>query len=714
MLASLPFLGGHLVLDADGRVVEWDESLTPLVGISRSEAIGRLCYQLVGGTDVKGQLICTPVCPLRAALLEGRITSSATLTIRSPLYGQLLVQCRLTALPTGGALAVLQPEMPGGDNLVYSLAGLATLATRLAVQGLPQGFIEALDYLLTAAQASAAELYLVEPEGTAVVLVCHIGDARQAFTQERARFRRGEGFPGLTLATGSLLISGELSREARFIRDSVKREGFRQYISAPIIGPSGCHGGIGLAFRIPRPEIQHLTPVITAVCAVLGLRIEAARAQLHESTRACVARWGESPDLTGAVRSLLDEVIRYTGATSGEFYLPANGAPAQRVATDSASVPQCSVLARGTFAVCPAWTTERGVVLQGACPQWLLPPRRAREDFGLWCCAPLVYGDRVLGLIRVKHHLPGWLLPHGTLVLLREATTAVSEALRELNQRTRARLTLSAPPVKAIGAAEVHIRCFDGFELELGGRVVTAASIARKRVLTLLKILTTYRGHFLPRDRLIEWLWPESDPETKRPQFHVVVHELRRLLEPAGARHHWKVVVAVDDRYALTSSPSVVVDAEQFEHLLDAACRCEQAGDRQEAMLAYQRAIALYRGDYLEDEASASWCVARRAQLRRRYIDALRRLAVLYREARMWEQSTEVLLRALSLDDLDEELHRELMVTYWASGRRDQAMRQYAACVRALADELGIAPSVETVKLALRIRAQVGISEVQE
>ncbi len=191
---------------------------------------------------------------------------------------------------------------------------------------------------------------------------------------------------------------------------------------------------------------------------MLGWRIEAARAQLHERTRACVARWGEGPDLTGAVRSLLDEVVRYTGAAGGELYLSANDSPAQRIATGSASVPQCPVLASGTLAVCPAWTTERGVVLQGAGPQWLLPPRPAREDVGLWYCAPIFNGKIVLGLIRLKHQSPGWLLPHGTLVLLREATTAVSEALRELNQRARARLALPVPPVKAIGDAEVHIR----------------------------------------------------------------------------------------------------------------------------------------------------------------------------------------------------------------------------------------------------------------
>lgn len=52
-----------------------------------------------------------------------------------------------------------------------------------------------------------------------------------------------------------------------------------------------------------------------------------------------------------------------------------------------------------------------------------------------------------------------------------------------------------------------------------------------------------------------------------------------------------------------------------------------------------------------------------------------------------------MLLRAFEVDRLNEEVHRELVITYWAMGRRDEAMRQYVRCGRVLADELGISPS---------------------
>jgi DNA-binding SARP family transcriptional activator len=55
--------------------------------------------------------------------------------------------------------------------------------------------------------------------------------------------------------------------------------------------------------------------------------------------------------------------------------------------------------------------------------------------------------------------------------------------------------------------------------------------------------------------------------------------------------------------------------------------------------------------------------------------------------------------RWLSLDPLNEQAHRSLMLVYTWSGQRTAALCQYEECVRCLQDELGIPPSKETVTL---------------
>ena len=57
----------------------------------------------------------------------------------------------------------------------------------------------------------------------------------------------------------------------------------------------------------------------------------------------------------------------------------------------------------------------------------------------------------------------------------------------------------------------------------------------------------------------------------------------------------------------------------------------------------------------------------------------------------------------LASDRADEVVHRELMALYALAGRRHEALRQYQACVEALAAELEVLPDQETTALYARI-----------
>ena len=62
-------------------------------------------------------------------------------------------------------------------------------------------------------------------------------------------------------------------------------------------------------------------------------------------------------------------------------------------------------------------------------------------------------------------------------------------------------------------------------------------------------------------------------------------------------------------------------------------------------------------------------------------------------------------LRLLSLDPLQENVHRKLMRAYAAQGRLDAALAQYERCRRDLSKQLGVTPEPETQELARFIRA---------
>ena len=54
----------------------------------------------------------------------------------------------------------------------------------------------------------------------------------------------------------------------------------------------------------------------------------------------------------------------------------------------------------------------------------------------------------------------------------------------------------------------------------------------------------------------------------------------------------------------------------------------------------------------------------------------------------------------LSLDNWRETTHRQLMTIYWRQNKHNLALAQFEACRRVLAQELGVAPSSQTISLA--------------
>jgi DNA-binding SARP family transcriptional activator len=74
-----------------------------------------------------------------------------------------------------------------------------------------------------------------------------------------------------------------------------------------------------------------------------------------------------------------------------------------------------------------------------------------------------------------------------------------------------------------------------------------------------------------------------------------------------------------------------------------------------------------------------------------------------YRQQGAYAQSLACGQQIVQLEPLREEIHRELMRLYVASGERALAVRQYERCQAILAAELGIPPMEETQELYVQI-----------
>lgn len=214
------------------------------------------------------------------------------------------------------------------------------------------------------------------------------------------------------------------------------------------------------------------------------------------------------------------------------------------------------------------------------------------------------------------------------------------------------------------------IRMLGGFEATVDGKAVSHGAWRHRRGADLVKLIALARGHQLHRERVIEALWPDLDPEAAGANLRKAIHFARRAL---GSRH---AIEAESGLLRLWPGGDLSIDVDRFE---SAARRALADGREIEA------AARLYGGELLPADRYAEWTEPRREQLRLLCLQ-------LWRSAGRWEE-------VLQVDPADEDAHRALMREHLESGRRQLAIRQFYRLREVLRVDLGMAPDEETVAL---------------
>jgi DNA-binding SARP family transcriptional activator len=118
---------------------------------------------------------------------------------------------------------------------------------------------------------------------------------------------------------------------------------------------------------------------------------------------------------------------------------------------------------------------------------------------------------------------------------------------------------------------------------------------------------------------------------------------------------------------------------------------------------ALEEAVALYRGDFM-DGCYDDWCLIERERLQLLLLRVLKRLQCHCRLSDAFEKAISYGQSLLSIDSLQEDVHRELMRCYVAAGKRPAALRQFHRCRAMLQQDLQIEPMSETWSLYRQIQ----------
>jgi DNA-binding SARP family transcriptional activator len=204
----------------------------------------------------------------------------------------------------------------------------------------------------------------------------------------------------------------------------------------------------------------------------------------------------------------------------------------------------------------------------------------------------------------------------------------------------------------------------------------------------------------VPRETLLQSLWPDSPAELAGQALNSLVHSLRRHLAAGLAGE--PPVICVDGHYRLNVEAGIGIDVICFDQCLAAGFQYERSGQLGAAIEQYERAIALYRGDLcvVGDTPALLLCEA----LRARYLNLLARLADFHFSQADYAHTIALAQRLLTVDPCREDAHRLIMRCYLRQGQRAQALRQFQLCAQVLRSEFDAAPEPATAALYEQIR----------
>jgi DNA-binding SARP family transcriptional activator len=243
----------------------------------------------------------------------------------------------------------------------------------------------------------------------------------------------------------------------------------------------------------------------------------------------------------------------------------------------------------------------------------------------------------------------------------------------------------------------LQVRFFGHFEMLCDSETMPLGRSGK--ALTILKYLLANRSRPVSQDHLMGWLWPESNLKKARWSLNSAIHGLRKLLSRCPTSVSMNYVSLEDGYYRLSPSVRVSTDVDEFDRRHERGRQLEKGGRMREAAIEYEKAIELYRGDYLVEDLYEDWTMVERERLANAYMDILDRLAVHDMENGQLRESVRCCYLALEKDRCHEDSYRLLMRCYSQMGQLSRAVRQYRMCEQILGQEYGTSPSPETRSL---------------
>ncbi len=256
----------------------------------------------------------------------------------------------------------------------------------------------------------------------------------------------------------------------------------------------------------------------------------------------------------------------------------------------------------------------------------------------------------------------------------------------------------------------LRIETLGVFRVFRGDSLIEEKEWDRHQPRQVLKAIVSYGGQRIPKEILIDELWPDEGPPAAEKNFKTTLQRLRKSLEPFTHKDFGSSYVHLHNNLVFLDPELCQVDINQFLSHLKMAEEKEKRGDVKAALSHYTEAMELYKGEFLPEELYAPWVDKKREELREKYIKLLNKMANLHERQGAVKKSIDCYKRAIQTDPILEESYQRLMSFYSGKGMHNDALRIYEECKKALKKGLKSKPDLTTEAIHKKVLEKVGSS----
>jgi DNA-binding SARP family transcriptional activator len=254
--------------------------------------------------------------------------------------------------------------------------------------------------------------------------------------------------------------------------------------------------------------------------------------------------------------------------------------------------------------------------------------------------------------------------------------------------------------------AMLEIFAFGGLTIRLNGEDITERLPAKAAA--LLVFMARESGRLLAKEKLISYLWEDSDLQAARYNLRHTLWIVKKILADVDD----EILHVAKDFCGIVALDTVYTDFGDFAQ--------SHANIQENEAEQLEKLKALYRGDFLDGVYLRKcvefndWIFYERESFQEKYFDVLHRLKDYYFATGNYLKRIELLTEMLQINPLKEDLYIEQIRTYIMLEDWEKAHAKYMACTDMLRNELNESPGDVLTEIGQRIKARKRIVPLRE